>query len=732
MERTIRLVVVASLLLPALASAQTHRGRLEAGDSTLSSKEYYDSYYFNVLAGDSVVLDLTSSEFDPFLILLSPSGADVQNDDYEGSATRSRLDQMLDESGEWRVVVTSYKAGEVGGYELRITTVSGAASQSASGPRFESGSLGAGDDTLTSGEYYAEYELRGEAGEYVVIDLRSSDLDPYLILLTPSGEQLENDDHEGDASRSQLALSLPEAGSYRVIVTTYKPRESGSYDVRIDRGGEVAQIARLQRGALTASDDTIRSGEYADSYDFEGRPGERVRIDVSSSEFDTYLILIDPNGEHTENDDVEGLSGHSVVEADITELGTYQVIVTSYALGETGAYELAIDFEEASAPSERQRDIVRIALGETTSGRLETSDTRLGDDYYDMYVFDGEAGQNIEVEMTSSAFDTYLILVSPSDDQIENDDFEGRTDRSRIELTLRESGRYRIGVMSYQAEQTGDYQLVLRVSAGTRTVTAGPSGNLYGVFVGISDYGGRANDLDYTAEDAVRMRDALINAAGMRPADGILLTDADATVAAMSGAVESLADRMGPDDMFVFFFSGHGDRVPRGGPAASDPDALDETLELYDAALTDDEMSTLLEGLNVGTTLLVLDACFSGGFAKDLISVPGRMGLFSSEEDVTSSVAAKFQAGGYLASFLADAVGDGLADEDNNRQLSALELSQYLHERYRADVKSGGRDDYVRTGGPRLGYQHLVVDRGSIDPYAVLFTLQSSAGLPGD
>jgi hypothetical protein len=34
----------------------------------------------------------------------------------------------------------------------------------------------------------------------------------------------------------------------------------------------------------------------------------------------------------------------------------------------------------------------------------------------------------------------------------------------------------------------------------------------------------------------------------------------------------------------------------------------------------------------------------------------------SSEEDVTSSVAAKFRAGGYLAAFLADAVGDGLAD----------------------------------------------------------------------
>jgi hypothetical protein len=45
-----------------------------------------------------------------------------------------------------------------------------------------------------------------------------------------------------------------------------------------------------------------------------------------------------------------------------------------------------------------------------------------------------------------------------------------------------------------------------------------------------------------------------------------------------------------------------------------------------------------------------------------------------------------------------------------------------LHERYRADVKSGaGSDDYVRTGGPQSGYQHLVVDRGSVGPFDVLF-----------
>ncbi|MDP7112523.1 MAG: hypothetical protein QGH45_11190, partial [Myxococcota bacterium] len=99
--------------------------------------------------------------------------------------------------------------------------------------------------------------------------------------------------------------------------------------------------------------------------------------------------------------------------------------------------------------------------------------------------------------------------------------------------------------------------------------------------------------------------------------------------------------------------------------------------------------------------------------------------MFSSEEDVSSGVAAKFRAGGYLARFVSDAIGDGLAD-DGDGGLTALELCQYVHERYRADVKSsgtGGVSGFVMMGREH-GFQHLVVDRGSVGPYQVLFEVK--------
>ncbi|HSG80709.1 MAG TPA: caspase family protein [Gemmatimonadota bacterium] len=241
-------------------------------------------------------------------------------------------------------------------------------------------------------------------------------------------------------------------------------------------------------------------------------------------------------------------------------------------------------------------------------------------------------------------------------------------------------------------------------ASAQQPTSADEAGPIYGVFIGISDYPGEDMDLAYTASDARRVHDALVRA-GMSAADAVILTDADATVEGVEAAFRTLAAGMDPNGTFVFFFSGHGEHV--GGSAEAD--GMDEAIVLHDGSLTDDQLNALFGELNARISLVVIDASFSGGFARDVISTPGRMGFFSSEEDMVSSVASEFRAGGYLSVFMADAVGDGLADEDGDGSITALELSQYLHERYRA---TGMSEE-----------QRLVIDRGSVGPYDVLFRL---------
>jgi len=582
------------------------------------------------------------------------------------------------------------------------------------------------------------FSLILESGfDYMLVgacDIDCTDID--LMLFDEAGNEVDRDYEEDDAPVLMVEPSRTQSYSVHVYMADCS-NEPCWYAVGVfarRTGAETAvassSATRYEIGYLAAGDETLESGEYYEVYSLSGTAGDYVVIDLQSSDFDPYLILAAPSGAHFENDDYEGDASRSRLAMELPESGDYVIAVTSYEAGETGAYELSMDLGAATgASASTAPEVVELAVGQNAGGRLEAGDGRLETgEYVDVYTFEGHSGQNVEIEMTSSEFDTYLVLMTPGEDQIDNDDFDGQTNRSRIEIALRETGRYSIAATSYKADETGAYELALSpgtaAAAATTAAAAGGGGRIYGVFAGISDYPGEADDLAYTAQDARDVHDALTRV-GMRPQDAVVLTDEAATIGGVHGAFRTLSERMGPGDTFVFFYSGHGNRLPRADYQPADPDAMDETIELYDGPITDDEMSDMLAGIGAGTSIVVLDACFSGGFSKDVISVPGRMGFFSSEEDVTSSVAAKFRAGGYLAAFLADAVGDGLADGDDDGGVSALELSQYLHERYRADVKSTGSSEIVRTGGPQLGYQHLVVDRGSINPYDVLFYFQA-------
>jgi hypothetical protein len=282
---------------------------------------------------------------------------------------------------------------------------------------------------------------------------------------------------EGDG----MAETLLDADAYHDATDCRTLVEAGRIALR-DREALATRIER--DGRLEAGDTTLTSGEFYDSFDFEGAPGQHVSIELRSSAFDTYLILQPPAGEQTENDDAEdgGAVGHSSIETDLTEAGTYRVLVTSYESGESGAYALTIDPAAAPPPGSRTpRDVMTLTVGSRISGELEGDDTTFeAGEYHDTYVFDGAEGETVRLELTSADFDTYLGLVTPSGEEIANDDFEGDTDRSVIVLTLPESGRYRVQATSYAAAETGRYRLALSTGALSVRAAQRSQGRVYG------------------------------------------------------------------------------------------------------------------------------------------------------------------------------------------------------------------------------------------------------------
>ncbi len=701
------------------ATRRIERGQLKEGDDQLTSGEFRHTYTFAGVSGQEVLIDLHSADFDPYLVLRLPDGDTLDNDDFNGDAQRSQIAHTLVKDGEYRIVVTSYKAGETGAYTLEYPQSAATAS---SGVRTEQGRLETGDSTLSSGEFKDTFTFEGVAGDRVLIDLRSTAFDPYLILKLPDGEQTDNDDHEGSNAWSQISLTLEQSGTYSVIATTYLAGATGDYELvitRRPRDSDTEEVNILETGNLATGDSTLNSGEFTDDFRYALTPGERLVVNLRSTEFDPYLLIRTPSGETVDNDDHEGATTHSQIDLPVTEAGEYIVYVTSYKAGETGSYELAVEVAEEQSQPTPSNDVEAIALGETKRGTLGAGDLELDNgEWADVFVIDGAVGQTLSFDLRTDDFDPYLVIQTPSDQSLQNDDFDGDTNRSRIDLPITEAGRYRVFVTSYAANEVGDYQL--SVTTGRSIEQPAPSGEIYGVFVGVSDYGGRSSLLNYTDEDARRIQRALISSARMPASHGTLLLNSEATRDAFETAVRRAGAQATSADTLVIFFSGHGDRYARpNGPDRSDPDGFDESLEFYDREMIDDDLAALLDSVNAGTVLVIVDACFSGGLAKDIISAPGRMGCFSSEEDVTSAVAAKFRAGGYLSLFFAESLTEPYADADVDGFLTALELSHYIDGRYNAHVKSAD-PGWVSTAN-NLGYQKFVVDRGSIRPLQNLF-----------
>lgn len=607
------------------------------------------------------------------------------------------------------------------------------------------GDLRRGDNTLQSGEYTDTWTLQVRAGETYEVALSASAFDPYLMVRGPG--ELSEDNDDDPAARgsrdSRIRFTAPVSGEVEIDATSYEPGETGAYRLTLTAVGggqartEVADasgalaVGRTVGGALASDDERLETGEFIDTWTLRGRRGQQLDIRLTSTDFDPYLMVRGPDDFSSDNDDDAGVeeSRDSRLLVTLPADGEYQISATSYGPKESGDYRLAVlegagvtaPRPPSEAPSARSAEGGQVEIGEVVSGALAGGDDTLDSgEYVDSYRFRGRRGQRVTVDLTSSAFDAYTMVITPSGEQFDNDDGEDGTN-SRQTLVLPEDGDYQVRLTSYRAGETGSYRF--SVEAGSEpprqaAVEGGP--RVFALMVGVSQYGPEIGDLDYTDEDARKLSEDLQRAGSLNDAS-VVLTNAEATVGSVRAAFARIAAQAGPDDMFLFFFSGHGGQQSTA-VSGLEPDGKSETLVLVDGEIADTELAQLFDSLDTRLALLVIDACFSGGFARNVVDQPGVMGVFSSEEDLTSAVADKFQAGGYLSHFVRAGMA-GEADADGDRLVTAGELSTYLRRQFRVEVE----DVQATTQDGQRNYQNLVIDRGGVQVDDVVVRLPAVA-----
>ena len=248
-------------------------GELASGDCRIEARtnrqREADIYAFTLSESTRVQIEMTSRDIDPYLIL-SGNGGEIERDDDDGPGLDARIERTLT-AGTYQLGATKYDASS-GSYRLTIdlgttatqrceTTDLGTLSADTS----RTGELASGDcriEVWPNRQRWTDvYAFTLPERAQVRIELGNTGrIDPYLIIMSRDGEEIERDDNglgsdydpltvrifspgEGPSNDSLIERILP-AGDY-YLHATQVDTDSGSYRLTIDRWSDV-ETAHLE------------------------------------------------------------------------------------------------------------------------------------------------------------------------------------------------------------------------------------------------------------------------------------------------------------------------------------------------------------------------------------------------------------------------------------------------------------------------------------------------------
>lgn len=253
---------------------------------------------------------------------------------------------------------------------------------------------------------------------------------------------------------------------------------------------------------------------------------------------------------------------------------------------------------------------------------------------------------------------------------------------------------------AFSRDRTEAHPYELRVSLKAAEATAA----LYILSVGINDYKNAAYNLNYARTDAEAIAEAL-----RRRGQGIFkaiqvatLYDREATRGRLVEALKGIQARARPEDVFAFFYAGHGVMSEGGSDRPSDfYFALTDVIKLYgrddllaQEGLSATEMKDICTGIAARKQLLMMDACQAGGavetFAmrgaaeeKAILQLARSAGVVVLAATGTSQFAGEFKQLGHgiFTYAVLQALEGGADGSPPDGKITVKELEAYLNDR---------------------------------------------------
>jgi hypothetical protein len=231
-------------------------------------------------------------------------------------------------------------------------------------------------------------------------------------------------------------------------------------------------VGQTVAGALSTADCDLGDGSFADIYRLTVTATQGVQIDLATTAFDAYLLLVDASGNLVAEDDNAGGGSNARITRSLAA-GTYFIVANSYDPGSTGAYSLSVRTSTTATTECTTATLAgTVTLGQTINGALATTDCTLNNGARaDLYTLNVAASQAVQIDVTSTAFDAYVIVYGATGNIVVVDDNSGGGTNARVVRTLA-PGTYYVAATTGIPTGLGAYTLTVRPPAGAAVAQA--------------------------------------------------------------------------------------------------------------------------------------------------------------------------------------------------------------------------------------------------------------------
>jgi len=417
-----------------MTNGGSYAGTLSLGDLNLWS--------FTANAADNLVLRLGTTGFDGNLRLYGPNGALLKT---AASGTDAELDFTATNSGTFTALVSSYTSSGTGTYALHLAQFPEpfiVPAGEAGGPMTNGGSY---TRTLAPGDLNL-WSVTANAGDNLVLRLGTTGFDGNLRLYGPNGALLKTAASGTDA---ELDFTATNSGTFTALVSSYTSGGTGTYALHLAQFPEPFIVPAGEAGGpMTNGGSYTRTLALGDLnlWSVTANAGDNLVLRLGTTGFDGNLRLYGPNGALLKT---AASGADAELDFTATNSGTFTALVSSYASGGTGTYDLHLaQFPEAFM-------VPAGGGGGPMTGAYNYPGTiaLAGEN---IWAFTACTGDAIQLVLSTTGFDGNLSLYGPNGALLKT---AASGTLATIDYTATNCGTFAALVTSYSSGGTGTYSL---------------------------------------------------------------------------------------------------------------------------------------------------------------------------------------------------------------------------------------------------------------------------------